>query len=83
MERKQIQFTRRQIAAIHGEARRRKTSDAAVVRQAVDQVLGGGKTTTARSEHVARALAAVGRFASGRRDISREHDRELADTFEP
>lgn len=82
MQRKQVQFTRRQIAAIHGEARRRKTSDAAVVRQAVDQLLGGGKAVTTRSEQVARALATVGRFTSGRRDIGREHDRELADTFE-
>ncbi len=82
MERKQVQFTRRQIAGIHGEARRRKTSDAAVVRQAVDQMLAAGKSATTGAEQVARALATVGRFASGRRDVSREHDRELADAFE-
>ena len=82
MERKQVQFTRRQIAGIHGEARRRKTSDAAVVRRAVDQLLAGGKSASAGAEQVSRALATVGRFASGRRDVSREHDRELADAFE-
>ncbi len=83
MQRKQVQFTRRQIAAIHGEARRRKTSDAAVVRQAVDQFLGAGKKATTGAEQIARALAAVGRFASGRQDVSKEHDRELADAFGP
>lgn len=83
MQRKQVQFTPRQIAAIHGEARRRKTSDAAVVRQAVDQLLGGGTSATTGAEHVARALSTVGRFASGRQDVSREHDRELADAFGP
>ncbi len=82
MQRKQVQFTRRQVAAIHGEARRRKTSDAAVVRQAVDQLLSSGKGATTGAERITRALAAVGRFASGRRDISREHDRELADAFD-
>lgn len=82
MQRKQVQFTRRQIAAIHGEARRRKTSDAAVVRQAVDQLLGGSTAARARGETAARALATVGRFASGRHDVSREHDRELADAFD-
>ena len=34
------------------------------------------------AEQVSRALATVGRFASGRRDVSSEHDRELADAFE-
>ena len=80
MERKQIQFTPSQIRAIRAEARRQRTSDAAVVRQAIDAVLGRKRPAIARGR-AERALAAVGRFASGRRDVSREHDRELADAL--
>lgn len=85
MQRKQVQFSRQQVAAIRREARRRKVSDAAVIRQAVDQLLTtpaeGGRARLS-PEIIARALAVVGRFASGRDDISVEHDRELADSFE-
>jgi hypothetical protein len=28
-----------------------------------------------------RAMGIVGKFASGHKDLSREHDRELADAF--
>lgn len=81
MKRKQVQFTERQIVAIRRAARRRKTSDAAVIRQAVDSLLGGAQTRGIRSQQAARALEVVGRFASGRRTVSRDHDRELADAF--
>jgi hypothetical protein len=85
MQRKQVQFNRQQLAAIRREARRRKISDAAVVRQAVDQLVvapaEGGRARLS-PEIVARALAVVGRFGSGRDDISVEHDGELADILE-
>jgi len=80
MERKQIQFTRRQIAAIHREARRRNTSDAAIVRKAIDAWLPGTPKAPA-VEWISRARS-VGRFSSGRHDVSQEHDRELSDAFE-
>lgn len=78
MQRKQIQFTERQVAAIRREARRRQLSDAAVVRLAVDRSLGSPVRVPARQ--VARALAAVGRFRSGTRTTSWEH-RALEDAF--
>ncbi|HEY8648603.1 MAG TPA: CopG family transcriptional regulator [Candidatus Limnocylindria bacterium] len=84
MQRKQIQFTRGQLTGIRGEARRQKVSESAVVRQAVDQLLQpvpGGAGDEERDRRIARALAVVGRFDSGRSDISRKHDRELTDTF--
>jgi hypothetical protein len=80
MQRKQIQLTGHQAAAVRKEAARRKTSDAAIVREAVDQWLrarGHGRAP----DRLARAMAVVGQFSSGRRDVSREHDRELADAF--
>jgi len=82
MERKQIQFTRQQIAALRREARRRGTSESAIVREALDAWLGTspGRATP---ERIARALAVAGLFRSGRHDIATEHDRELADiTYE-
>jgi hypothetical protein len=35
-----------------------------------------------REQRRARALEAVGRFASGHKDVSKEHDRHLAEAFE-
>ncbi|GAC1456618.1 MAG: hypothetical protein NVSMB8_03470 [Candidatus Limnocylindrales bacterium] len=58
-------------------------SESAVVRQAVDQLLRGGEPAGTRDERIARALAVVGRFDSGRSDISEEHDRELTDAYRP
>jgi hypothetical protein len=80
MERKQVRFTRRQIAAIHREARRTHTSDAAFVRAAIDAWLPG----TAKPQPVdwiSRARS-VGQCSSGRRVVRQEHDRELSDAFD-
>jgi len=45
------------------------------------QPVPGGAGDEERDRRIARALAVVGRFDSGRSDISRKHDRELTDTF--
>lgn len=81
MQRKQIQFTDRQVTAIRREARKRRTSDAEIVRQAVDRLLSPVSRDAARAERFARALSVVGTFDSGRTDISVEHDRELDDSY--
>ncbi len=80
MERKQVQFTRQQLAALRREARRRRTSESAVVRAAVDAWLDP-KRELAHRERFDRALTVVGRFRSGKHDVAREHDRELADIY--
>ncbi len=83
MNRKQIQFTERQLAAIRKEARRRRISEAAVVRDAIDRSLERTKRPSdARSRQIARAIASVGGFRSGLKDIAQQHDRELADAYE-
>ena len=80
MKRKQIQLTPRQAQAVRREAARRGVSDAAVIRSLIDE-LDGGIGHRVSDEKWGRALAAVGRFRSGRRDIARNHDRYLADAF--
>jgi hypothetical protein len=78
MERTQISLTAEQATRLRGLARRRRTSMAALIRDAVDRSY---PPATGTDEAWERALAAVGRVSSGRSDISVEHDRELADAF--
>jgi hypothetical protein len=79
MERKQVQLTARQASALRKEAARRKTSDAAIVREAVDLWLRTQGHAGDWNERWQRALGVVGAFGSGRSDISQEHDREFAE----
>jgi len=79
MERKQVRFTKSQIDAIRRAARRQRTSDAAIVREAVDRLLVVRQWTPPNADQIERALASVGRFASGRSDVSQNHDRELTE----
>lgn len=79
MERKQIQLTRKQADAVRRVAARRKVSDAAIVREAVDSWLRSQGQGGDSNERWQRALRVVGAFSSGRKDISREHDREFAE----
>lgn len=80
LKRKQVQFTPRQAQAIRREAARRGISDSALLRQLADTLLAGGngRVEAVRRE---RALGAIGRFRSGRRGTSRDHDRQLVDAF--
>ena len=80
MKRKQIQLSPRQLQLVRREAARRGISDAALIRSLVDELERAG-TRRAADERWERALAAVGRFRSGRTDIARAHDRHLGDAF--
>jgi len=80
MERRQFQLTRHQAAAVRREATRRKISDSAIVREAVELWLRA-RGHVRNEDPMTRALGVVGRFASGHKDVSRDHDQELADTF--
>lgn len=79
MERTQISLTPEQATRLRALARRRGTSMAALIREAVDRVhpadgsTGAGRWT--------RALSVVGAFASGDTDVATEHDRYLEDAF--
>lgn len=76
MIRLQVQLTEEQAAALRRLARRRGVSIAALVREAAQALIERGELDTERR---ARAREVVGRYASGRGDIAREHDRELGD----
>jgi len=80
MERRQFQLTRQQAAAVRREATRRRISDSAIVREAVELWLRA-RGHVRNGDPMKRALGIVGKFASGQKDLSRDHDRELADAF--
>ena len=79
VERTQISLTPAQARELRRLARRRNTSMAALIREAVDRVYGAGADGDARW---ARALASVGGFRSDRSDVSERHDEALADAFD-
>ena len=78
MERTQISLTSEQAERLRRVARGRKTSMAALIRDAVDRVYGDAGSTDDAWD---RALASVGGFRSGYPDVSDEHDAYLADAL--
>ncbi|MGH9184402.1 MAG: ribbon-helix-helix protein, CopG family [Acidimicrobiales bacterium] len=77
MIRTQISLTDHQMEALRRVAARRRVSMAAVIRDAVDMVTDAEEWPERRK----RALAAGGRFASDRADVSVHHDEYLAVAF--
>ena len=80
MERRQFRLTPRQAAAVRREATRRKTSDSAIVREAIELRLRARRHVR-DEDSMRRAMGVIGKFASGQNDVGRDHDRELADAF--
>lgn len=80
MMRTQIQLTEEQAERLRALARERGVSLSELVRQAVDLLVQteGNQTWEGRKQ---RALKVVGRFASGRGEISAQHDRYLEESF--
>ena len=80
MVRTQIQLTESQAEILRQMSVARDQSVAELIRMGVDLLVKqeGGSNSADRLE---RARLAVGRFASGSPDGSREHDRHLADAF--
>ena len=78
MERTQISLTSEQARELRQIARKRHTSMAALIREAVERTYGADGSDEARW---LRALEAVGGFRSGRSDVSERHDDALADAF--
>ena len=79
MERTQISLTEEQAGRLRRLARRKQTSMAALIREAVDRTY---PSRDRPDERWSIALAALGGFHSGRADISVEHDRDLAEAFD-
>jgi hypothetical protein len=78
VDRTQISLTSAQARKLRGLARRRGTSMAALIREAIDRTYGG----TDEEARWRRALDSIGGFRSNRSDVSERHDDALADAYE-
>jgi len=73
-------LTEEQVKALKKIALSRHLSIAELIRQAVDTVIRTN-TMVDIEERRKRAIDIVGRFSSGKRDISRKHDTYLVEAF--
>lgn len=78
MDRTQISLTSAQARRLRALARKRGTSMAALIRDAIDRAYGGAD----EEARWRRALDSVGGFRSDRSDVSERHDEFLADAYE-
>ena len=80
MVRTQIQLTEEQARALKKMAASRHLSSAELIRRAVDIMIKSGPGADPE-ESRKRAIDIAGKFSSGKSDVSRKHDRYLADAF--
>jgi hypothetical protein len=80
MVRTQIQLTEQQAKAVKAMARAHGISAAEVIRRAIN-VLLESTIMIDEGEKRAKALRVVGRFRSGRHDISQKHDAYLEEAY--
>lgn len=79
MVRTQIQLTERQARELKRMAAREGVSMAKVIRRAVDAKIRAGAAEVPREERVRRAMAVMGKFHSGIKDLAVNHDKYLAE----
>ncbi|MBM3774060.1 MAG: CopG family transcriptional regulator [Acidobacteria bacterium] len=82
MVRTQIQLTPEQLSALRRLSFETGRSVAEIVRLGVDLFLSR-QPAGSRQERIQRAMRLSGGFSSGRKDVSRNHDRYLAQAFRP
>ncbi len=80
MVRTQIQLTEEQAKKIKKIAASRGTSMAEVIREAVEGAIQSD-VGTAAEERRKRALEVVGKFRSGKKDVSKRHDAYLTEAW--
>ena len=80
MVRMYVRLTRDQVRALKVVAAREGRSVAELIREGIDDLLQKS-TGVSVDERRRRAIAAIGRFHSGRSDISTNHDDHLADLY--
>ncbi len=78
MVRTQIQLTEEQAAALKKLATKQRTSVTKLVQSGVEVVLRSSGQVISEEQR-ARAIAAAGRFHSGRTDLASKHDKHLAE----
>ena len=80
MVRTQIQLTEDQAKALKRIAQSRHLSVAELIRKAVDTVIKSSSVIDVEERHE-RALEIVGKFGSGKRDVSKKHDLYLTEAY--
>ena len=80
MVRTQIQLTDKQSRALKFMAAQQGKSVSELIRQSVDELLSSAGVVD-NAERRRRAIAAAGRFRSGHKDLSTDHDRYLAEDY--
>jgi replication initiation and membrane attachment protein DnaB len=79
MVRTQIQLTEEQSKTLKKIAGKKHLSVAELIRQGVSTLMKTGEVSM--EERKERAIAAAGRFRSGKKDVSVRHDDYLAEAF--
>ena len=80
MVRTQIQLTEDQAKALKRMAASKHLSIAELIRRAIDSLIKTSITIDPK-ERLKRSLEIVGKFRSGKRDISKKHDLYLSDSY--
>ena len=81
MIRTQIQLTKEQSRYLKHLAVNRGVSVAELIRQSIDMLIKT-RTEVDEKERIKRAINAAGRYKSGKRDVSVNHDKYLLETFD-
>ena len=81
MVRTQIQLTESQARELKRIAAKEGVSMAEVIRTAVDAKIRGEVQEVSWEERKRRALAVVGKFHSGLKDVARRHDHYFAEAI--
>ncbi len=80
MIRVQVQFSEKQIQLLKARANQEQVSVSEIVRRAVD-AWSKVQSEVSADERRRRAVGVAGRFASGLKDVSAQHDDYLADAY--
>lgn len=80
MIRTQVQLEKEQLAALKQRATREGVSVAELIRRGISRILEGEDSSSQRQLRV-RAIDAAGRYGSGKRNVSRRHDKYLAEHY--
>jgi hypothetical protein len=80
MVRTQIQLTEDQAKALKRIAQSQHLSVAELIRRAVDTAIKSSSVIDVAERHK-RAMEIVGKFGSGKRDISKKHDLYLTEAY--
>ncbi len=81
MIRTQIQLTEDQMHKLKNIANRRRVSVAELIRESVDQFLRSPNKMT-KEDRIKRASEVIGKYHSGKHDISVKHDDYLDESYE-